>query len=83
MPGTGKGYTTPHRCSTFNNPKSNQLSDRDHQSRHRLQEKVSDSQIQFHGTIYLNIELEAKRDIFNSFHLDRPISVHLDPPFTE
>ena len=83
MPGTCKGYTTPHRCSMVNNPKRNQPSDRDHQSRCRLQEKASDSQVQFHGTIYLNIGPEAKRDIFNSFHLDRPISVHLDPLSTE
>ena len=83
MPGTRKGYTTPHRCSTVHNPKRNQPSDKDHQSRCRLQEKVSDSHVQFHGNIYLSIGPEAKTDIFNSFHPDKPISVHLDPPSTE
>ena len=83
MPEMYKGYTTPHRCLTVNNPKRNQPSDRDHQSRCRLQEKLSDSQVQFHGNIYLSIGPEAKKDIFNSFNLDRPISVHLDPPSTE
>ena len=68
---------------TGNNPKRNQPSDRDHQSRHRLQEKVSNSYVQFYGPVYLSIGLEAKRDIYNTFNPDRPISVHLDSPPTE
>ena len=83
MPGPHKGYTTPHRCLTVNNPKRNQPSDRDRQTRHRLQEKVSDFHVQFHCPVYLSIGLEAKRDIYNTFDPDRPISVHLDPPSTE
>ena len=83
MPGTCKGYTTPHRCATVNNPNRNQPSDRDHQSSCRLQEKVSNSHVQFHGLIYFSIGLEEKRDIFNCFHPSRLISIHLDPPSTE
>ena len=83
MPGTRKGYTTPHRCATVNNPNRNQPSDRDRQSRCRLQGKVSNSHIHFHGPVYLSIRLEEKRDIFNSFHPDRLISIHLDPPSIE
>ena len=83
MPGTHRGYTTPHRCSTVNDPNRNQPSDRDHQARWQLQEKLSDFRVQFHGPIYLSIGLEAKRDIFNTFDLDKSISVHLDPPSTE
>ena len=59
MPGTYKGYTTPYRCATVN-PNRNQPSDRDHQSRCRLQEKVSNSHVQFHSLVYLSIELEKK-----------------------
>ena len=83
MPGTHKGYTTPHRCSMVNDPKRNQPSDRGHQARCKLQEKVSDFHVQFHGPIYLSIRPEGKRDICNTFVPDRLISVHLDPPSME
>ena len=83
MPGPCKGYTTSHRCLTVNNPKRNQPSDRDHQTRCRLQEKVSDFHVQFHGSVYLSIGPEAKRDMYNTFDPDKTISVHLDSPSTE
>ena len=60
MPGPHKGYTTPHRCSTVNNPKRNKPSDRDCQTKCRLQEKASNSHVQFHGPVYLSIGLDAK-----------------------
>ena len=33
--------------------------------------------------MYLSIRPEAKRDIYNTFNPDKPISIHLDPPSTE
>ena len=68
---------------TVNDPKRNQLSDRDHHTTCRLQEKVSDFHVQFHGPVYLIIGPEAKRDICITFDPDRSISVHLDPPSIE
>ena len=83
MPGPRKGYTTPHRCATVNESKRNQPSDRDRQARHKVQEKVSDFHTNFYGSIYLSIGSEAKRDIYNTFDPDKPISIHLDPLSTE
>ena len=40
MPGSHKGYTTPHKCATFSDSKRNQPSDRDQQARHKLQERL-------------------------------------------
>ena len=34
-------------------------------------------------TVYLSLELEAKRDIYNTFDPDKPFNIHLDPPSTE
>ena len=83
MPDSGKGYTTPHRCATVNESKRNQPSGRDQQARHKVQEKASDFHANFNGSGYLGIGPEAKRDIYNSFDPDKPISIHLDPPSTE
>ena len=33
--------------------------------------------------MYLNIGLEAKRDIYNTFDPDKPFNIHLDPQSTE
>ena len=33
--------------------------------------------------MYLSIGSEAKRDIYNTFDPNKPISIHLDPPSTE
>ena len=82
MPGTCKGYTTPHRCATISDTRRNRPSERDYQARHKLQEKVSDFSVQFHSPIYFSIGPEAKRDIYNNFDPDRPVSIHLDPPST-
>ena len=78
-----KGYTTLHRCVTVDDSKRNQPSDRDQQARCQLQEKTSDFHANFYNCVYLSIRLEAKRDIYNIFNPDKPISIHLGPPSTE
>ena len=78
MPGPDKGYTTPHGCATVGNLQGNQPFDRDHQARCRLQEKAFDFHAQFHGPVYLSIGPEAKRYMYNTFHPDKSISIHLD-----
>ena len=83
MSGLHKGYTTPHRCATTNDSKRNQPFDRDQQARHKVQEKTSDFHANFYDCVYLSIVPEAKRDIYNTFDPDKPISIHLDPPSTE
>ena len=67
MQGPHKGYTTPHRCVTVNSSRRNQPSDRDRQARQKLQEKTLDFQVTFYDCVYLSIEPEAKRDIYNTF----------------
>ena len=37
----------------------------------------------FYDCVYLSIGPEAKRDIYNTFNPDKPISIHLDLPSTE
>ena len=83
MPGPHEGYTTPHRCATGNESKRNQPFDRDQQARCKLQEKASGFHTNFYGPIYLSIGPEIKRDIYNTFDPDRPVSIHLDPPSIE
>ena len=83
MPGPRKGDTTPHRCATVESSRRNQPSDRDRQPRQKLQEKTSDFQVNFYNCVYLIIEPEAKRDIYNMFDSDKPFNIHLDPPSTE
>ena len=83
MPGPHKGYTIPRRCATVNESKRNQPSDRDQQARHKVQEKASDFHTNFYGYVYLSIGPEAKRDIYNIFNPDKPISIHLDLPSME
>ena len=83
MPGPHKGYTTPHRFVTVDNSKRKQPSDRDRQARHKLQAKTLDFHAIFYDCVYLSIGPEAKRDIYNTFDPDKPISIHLDLPSTE
>ena len=83
MPGPRRGYTTPHRCATFDSPRRNQPSDRDRQARKKLQENTWDFDVNFHECVYLSIGPEAKRDICNKFDPDKPFNVHLNPPSTE
>ena len=83
MPGPCKGYTTPHRCATIDSSRRNQPFDRDRQARQRLQEKTLDFHANFYDCIYLSIGPEAKRDIYNTFDLDKPFNIHLDLPSTE
>ena len=47
------------------------------------QEKTSDFHVNFHDCVYLSIEPEAKRDLYNTFDPDKPFNVHLDPPPTD
>ena len=83
MPGPRRGYTTPHRCTTVDSSRRNQPCDRDRQARQKLQEKASDFHVNFHDCVYLSIEPEAKRDIYNMFDPDKPFNVHLNPASTE
>ena len=83
MPGPCNGYTTPHRCATVNESKRNQPSDRDHQARRKAQEKALDFHANFYDPVYLSIGSEAKRDRYNTFNPDKPISIHLDLLSTE
>ena len=48
-----------------------------------MQEKTSDFHANFYDCVYLSIEPDAKRDIYNTFDPDKPISMHLDLPSTE
>ena len=83
MPGGRKRYTTPHRCATVGDHKRNRPSQRDFLARHRLQEKITDTHIQFHSLIYLGLGIEAKSDIYHKFAHDKPISIELDLPSTD
>ena len=83
MPGPCKGYTTSHRCVTVDFSRRNQPSDRDRQAKQKLQEKTLDFHTSFYYCVYLSIGHEAKRDIYNTFDPDKPISIHLDLPSTE
>ena len=74
MPGPCKGFTTPHRCTTINDSKRNQPSNRDQQARRKVQEKTSDSHANFYNCVYLSIRPEAKRDICNTFDPDKPFN---------
>ena len=83
MPGPKGGYTTPHRCATLDSSRRNQPSDRDRQTRQKLQEKTSDFQVTFDDNVYLSLGPEAKWDIYNTFNPDKPFNMHPDPPSTE
>ena len=83
MQGPKRGYNIPHRCATVDSSRRNQPSKRDRQARQRLQEKKSDFQVTFDDCVYLSLEPEAKRDIYNIFDPDKPFNIHLDPPSTE
>ena len=80
MPGTKRGYTTPHTCATVDSTARNQPSERDRKAHEKLQEKVSGFQVTFDDNIYLSIGLEAKHDIYNSFDPNEPYDIHLEPP---
>ena len=73
----------PHRCVAVNASRRNQPSDRGRQARQKLQEKTSDFHANFYDCVYLSIGPEAKRDIYNTFDLDKPFNIDLDPPSTE
>ena len=83
MPGPKRGYTTPDRCATVDSSRRNQPSSRDRQARQKLQEKTSDFQVTFDNCVYLSLEPEAQRDIYNMFDPDKPFNIHLDPSSTE
>ena len=75
MPGGRKGYTTPHRCTTVGNHKRNRPSQRDFLERCRLQEKITDTCIQFQAPIYLGLRTEAKSDIYHKSVHNKPILI--------
>ena len=83
MPGSKRGFTTPHACATVDSSARNQPSERDRKSRKKLQEKVSDFQVTFDDNIYLSLGLEAKQDIYNAFNPNEPFDIHLEPPSTK
>ena len=37
----------------------------------------------FDDCLYLSLEPEARRDIYNTFDPDKPFNIHLNPPSTE
>ena len=80
MPGPKRGFTTAHTCATVDSTAQNQPSERDRKACKKLQEKVSDFQVTFDDNVYLSIGLEAKHDIYNSFDLNKPYDIHLEPP---
>ena len=80
MPGPKRGFTTPHACATVDSMTQNQPSERDRKTCKKLQEKVSDFQVTFDDNVYLSIGLEAKCHIYNSFDLNEPYDIHLEPP---
>ena len=80
MLGPKRGFSTPHTCATVDSMARNQPSERDRKAREKLQEKVSGFQVTFDDNIYLSIGLEAKCDIYNSFHPNEIYDIHLEPP---
>ena len=57
--------------------------ERDRKAREKLQKKVAGFQVTFDDNIYLSIGLEAKHDIYNSFDLNKPYDIHMEPPSNE
>ena len=84
MPKKKKGHTMPHVCVPLNNPRRNVPSEHDQNARYRLQQSALDS---FHaevtGLVFLSVGPEAKHDMFNTFYLDKPFDLQLDPPSSE
>ena len=63
MPGSKRGFTTPHTCATVDSMARNQPLERDRKAHEKLQEKVLGFQVTFDYNIYLSIGLEAKHCI--------------------
>ena len=51
-------------------------------ARHRLEDKLADTHIQFHSLIDLGLGIGAKHDIYYKFAHDKPLSIELDRPST-
>ena len=84
MPKQKKGYITPHVCVPITDPRRNIPSECDQQARYRLQLSVLDSfHTEIQGPVFLSVGPEVKLDMFNSFDLDKPFDLHLDPPSAE
>ena len=81
MPKRKKGHMMPHICVPLNNPRRNVSSEHDQNAKYRLQQSAFDS---FHaeitGPVFLSVGPEAKLDMFNTFDLDKPFDLQLDPP---
>ena len=81
MPKRKKGYTMPHVCVPVNNPRRNVPSECDQNARYRLQQSALDlSHAEITSQVFLSVGPEAKLDMFNTFDLDKPFDLQLDPP---
>ena len=59
-------------------------SNRDQQTRYRLQCSVLDSfHSEIQGPVFLSVGPDAKSDMLKTFDLDKPFDLHLDPPSSE
>ena len=81
MPKRNKGHTMPHICVPINKPRKNVPSEHDQNARYRLQQSALDSShAEITGPVFLSVGPEAKLDMFNTFDLDKPFDLQLDPP---
>ena len=81
MPKRKKGHTMPHICVPLNNPRKNVPSECDQNARYRLQQSALDSfYAEINSPVFLSVGPEAKCDMFNTFDLNKPFDLHLDPP---
>ena len=71
----------PHVCVLLNNPRRNVPSEHYQNARYRLQQSALDSfHAEINGSVFLSVGPEAKLDVFNTFDLDKPFDLQLDPP---
>ena len=78
MPRRKKGYTIPYICVPLNNQRRNVPSEHDQNA--RLQQSALDSfHAEINGPVFLSLGPEAKLDVYNTFDLDEPFDLHLDP----
>ena len=74
----------PHIYVPLNSPRRNIPSECDQNTRYRLQQSALDSfHAEINGPVFLSVGPEAKLDIFNTFDLDKPFDLQLDPPSSE
>ena len=67
MPEGKRNYTTPHVCIPINNPRINIPSERDQNTRFRLQQSALDSfHAEVYGPIFLSVGPKAKLNMYNN-----------------